>query len=69
MIDRYQEGRDLADSYMRGRSTMTITRTIRRRAAEMPTSYEEAELRRGYRERIGEISRMPLSEIDALVQS
>lgn len=65
--DRYQQGRALADSYMRGRTNATIHGTLRKRLAELKTSQEQVNLKAGYNDRMREISNMPLDEIDKLI--
>lgn len=65
--DRYREGRRLADSYMHGRTSATITGTVRKRLAELRTSQEQVNLKAGYNDRIREISNMSLDEIEALM--
>lgn len=64
---RYLEGRQLADSYMRGRINATVQGTVRKRSAELRTSQEQVDLTQGYNDRIREISNMSMDEIGKLM--
>ena len=64
---RYLEGRQLADSYMRGRTNATVRGTVRKRSAELKTSQEQVDLTQGYNDRIREISNMSMDEIGKLM--